>query len=71
MKKKMVIGALSAVFVLGGAFAVGASNNDDGTKVEAKANKAQTILGYDEVKKIALQKVDGVVEGIELESRIK
>ena len=67
MKKKMIIGTLSAVFVLGGAFAVGASNNDDGTKVEAKANNAKTILGYDEVKKIALQKVDGVVEEIELE----
>ena len=67
MKKKMIIGTLSAVFVLGGAFAVGASNNDDGTKVEAKANNTKTILGYDEVKKIALQKVDGVVEEIELE----
>ena len=67
MKKKMIIGTLSAVFVLGGAFAVGASNNDDGTKVEAKANNAKTILGYDEVKKIALQEVDGVVEEIELE----
>ena len=67
MKKKMIIGTLSAVFVLGGAFAVGASNNDDGTKVEGKANNTKTILGYDEVKKIALQKVDGVVEEIELE----
>ena len=67
MKKKIMIGTLSAVFVLGGAFAVGASNNDDGTKVEAKANNAKTILGYDEVKKIALQEVDGVVEEIELE----
>ena len=67
MKKKMIIGTLSAVFVLGGAFAVGASNNDDGTKVEGKANNTKTILGYDEVKKIALQEVDGVVEEIELE----
>ena len=67
MKKKMIIGTLSAVFVLGGAFAVGASNNDDGSKVEAKANNTKTILGYDEVKKIALQEVDGVVEEIELE----
>ena len=67
MKKKMIIGTLSAVFVLGGAFAVGASNNDDGSKVEAKANNAKTILGYDEVKQIALQEVNGVIEGIELE----
>ena len=51
MKKKMIIGTLSAVFVFGGAFAVGASNNDDGTKVEAKANNAKTFLSYDEVEK--------------------
>jgi uncharacterized membrane protein YkoI len=67
MKKKMVMGALSAVLVLGGAFAVGATNNDSGSKGEVKANAAKTILGYDEVKKIALQKVDGVVEEVELE----
>jgi len=67
MKKKMMIGALSAVFVLGGAFAVGASNNDGGNKVEAKVNQAKTILSHDEVKKIALQEVDGVIEDIELE----
>ena len=69
MKKKMMIGALSAVFVLGGAFAVGASNNDSGNKVDAKVNQAKTILGYDEVKKIALQEVDGVIEDIELERK--
>ena len=69
MKKKMMIGALSAVFVLGGAFAVGASNNDGGNKVEAKVNQAKTILSYDEVKKIALQEVDGVIEDIELERK--
>ena len=67
MKKKIMIGTLSAVFVLGGAFAVGASNNDDGSKVEAKANNTKTILGYDEVKQIALQEVNGVIEEIELE----
>ena len=67
MKKKMVIGTLSAALVFGGAFAVGASNNDDGNKVEGKAD-TKTILSYDEVKKIALQKVNGVVEEIELEN---
>ena len=67
MKKKMVIGTLSAAFVLGGAFAVGASNNDDGSKVDVKVNNTKTILSLDEVKKIALQEVDGVVEEIELE----
>ena len=67
MKKKMFIGTLSAALVLGGAIAVGASNNADGSKIDAKANNAKTILALDEVKKIALQKVDGVVEEIELE----
>ena len=69
MKKKLVIGTLSAALVLGGAFAVGASNNDDGSKVDAKANQAQTFLSLDEVKKIALQEVDGAVEEIELENK--
>ena len=68
MKKKMVIGTLSAALVFGGAFAVGASNNDDVSKVDAKANNAKTFLSLDEVKKIALQEVDGVVEEIELEN---
>ena len=68
MKKKMVIGTLSAALVFGGAFAVGASNNDDGGKVDAKANNTKTFLSIDEVKKIALQEVNGVVEDIELEN---
>jgi uncharacterized membrane protein YkoI len=68
MKKKMVIGTLSAALVFGGAFAVGASNNDDTSKVDAKANNAKTFLTLDEVKKVALQEVDGVVEEIELEN---
>ena len=68
MKKKMVIGTLSAALVFGGAFAVGASNNDDVSKVDAKANNAKTFLSLDEVKKIALQEVNGVVEDIELEN---
>ena len=68
MKKKMVIGTLSAALVFGGAFAVEASNNDDGGKVDAKANNTKTFLSIDEVKKIALQEVNGVVEDIELEN---
>jgi uncharacterized membrane protein YkoI len=68
MKKKMVIGTLSAALVFGGAFAVGASNNDDAGKVDAKANNTKTFLSIDEVKKIALQEVNGAVEDIELEN---
>ena len=68
MKKKMVIGTLSAALVFGGAFAVGASNNDDGGKVDPKVNNTKTFLGIDEVKKVALQEVNGAVEDIELEN---
>jgi uncharacterized membrane protein YkoI len=66
MKKKMVIGTLSAALVFGGAFAVGASNNDD-VGIDPKTNNVKTFLSLDEVKKIALQEVNGVVEDIELE----
>jgi uncharacterized membrane protein YkoI len=66
LKKKMVIGTLSAALVFGGALAVGASNNDDVGK-DSKTNNVKTFLSLDEVKKIALQEVNGVVEDIELE----
>ena len=68
MKKKMLIGTLSAALVFGGAFAVGASNNDDVSKTN-KTKDEKTFLSTDEVKKIALQEVDGVVEEIELEKQ--
>src|SRR4051794_28676020 len=71
MKKKMVIGTLSAALVFGGAFAVGASNNDDTSKVDAKANNAKTFLTLDEIKKVSLQEIDGVVEEIELENELE
>ena len=35
--------------------------------MDAKANNTKTFLGIDEVKKVALQEVNGVVEDIELE----
>lgn len=69
MKKKMLIGTLSAALVFGGAFAVGASNNEDVNKVNDKAKNEKTFLSLDEVKKIALQEVNGVVEEIELERK--
>ena len=68
MKKKMVIGTLSAALVLGGAFVVGASNNDGISKVADPANNTKTFLSTDEIKKIALQEVDGIVEEIELDN---
>ena len=68
MKKKMLIGTLGAALVFGGAFAVGASNNDDVSTVN-KTNTEKTFLSTDEVKKIAIQEVNGVVEEIELEKK--
>src|SRR3954462_6187240 len=68
MKRKVLIGTLGAALVFGGAFAVGATNNDDVNAVDNnKATNEKTFLSTDEVKKIALQEVNGVVEQIELE----
>jgi uncharacterized membrane protein YkoI len=66
MKKKLVIGTLGAALVFGGAFAVGAANNE-AVKPTATVSTEKTLLSIDEVEKIALQKVNGVVESIELE----
>ena len=68
MKKKVLIGTLGALLVFGGAFAVGATNNDNVSTISTTNNK-QTILSTDEVKKIALQEVAGIVEEIELERK--
>lgn len=66
MKKKLLIGTLGAALVFGGALAVSATNNDDVSKTN-KTKVEKTFLSTDEVEKIALQKVNGVVEEIELE----
>jgi uncharacterized membrane protein YkoI len=66
MKKKLLIGTLGAALVFGGAFAVSATNNDD-VSTTNKTKVEKTFLSTDEVEKIALQKVNGVVEEIELE----
>lgn len=68
MKKKLLIGTLGAALVFGGAFAVGAAKNDDGRTVE-QSKTEHTLLSVDEVKKIALQEVNGVIEEIELERK--
>ena len=68
MKKKVLIATLGASLVFGGAFAVGATNNDNVSTTNTIKNK-QAILSTDEVKKIALQEVAGIVEEIELERK--
>ena len=67
MKKKLLIGTLGAALVFRGAFAVSAAKNDDGNAANLTTKNEKTFLSTDEVKKIALQEVDGVLEGIELE----
>ena len=68
MKKKLVIGTLGAALVFGGAFAVSATNNDD-ISTTNKTKVEKTFLSTDEVEKIALQEVAGIVEEIELEKQ--
>jgi uncharacterized membrane protein YkoI len=70
MKRKVLIGTLGAALVFGGAFAVSATNNDDVSTVDTnKTKNEKTFLSTDEVEKIALQEVAGVVEEIELEKK--
>src|SRR3954447_26924331 len=68
MKKKLLIGTLGAALVFGGAFAVGAAGND-GVSTVNKTNTEKTMLDADEIKKVAVQEVAGVVEEIELETK--
>ena len=68
MKKKLVIGTLGAALVFGGAFAVSATNNDD-ISTTNKTKVGKTFLSTDEVEKIALQEIAGIVEEIELEKK--
>ncbi|WP_191090798.1 PepSY domain-containing protein [Niallia endozanthoxylica] len=63
MKRKVLIGTLGAALVFGGAFAVGAADNDN-------AKNEKTFLSTDKVEKIVLQEVDGVLQSIELEKEL-
>ncbi|MBY0123132.1 PepSY domain-containing protein [Bacillus sp. S/N-304-OC-R1] len=66
MKHKLIIGAVSAAVILGGAVAAGAAKNDL-PKVEMQTNSQKTIT-HDEAIKIALSKAVGQVESVELEN---
>ena len=68
MKNKLIIGAVSAAVILGGAFAVGAANNDIPTVNLQQTSKEKNIISSDEAVNIALTKVKGTVEKVELES---
>ena len=67
MKNKMLIGVLSVSVILGGAVAVGAANNGETTN-DQKVTTSKEMISVEKVKEIALSKVTGHVENIELES---
>lgn len=72
MKNKMLMGVLSASVILGGAVAVAAANNDETTGAQSdvaqNAAASKEMISVEKVKEIALSKVTGHVENIELES---
>ena len=78
MKRKVLIGTVVAALVLGGAFIVGASNNDDSNPLRAASdhslnntNKIENEkITIEEAKTIALKEVNGEVESIELEQKL-
>ena len=78
MKRKVLIGTVVTALVLGGAFIVGASNNDDSNPLRAASdhslNNTNKIdnekITIEEAKTIALKEVNGGVESIELEQKL-
>lgn len=69
MKRKILVGTLASVFVLGGAFAVGATNNDRSDLVEGTNQSENKMITIEEAKKAALKEVNGKVESVELEGK--
>ena len=77
MKRKVLIGTVVTALVLGGAFIVGASNNDDSNPLRAASdhslNNTNKIdnekITIEEAKTIALKEVNGEVESSELEQK--
>jgi len=65
MKRKVLISTLASALVLGGAFAVGAANND--SKTVPTLNNGKSQISIEEAKKIGLKEVAGRVDSVELE----
>lgn len=68
MKRKLIIGAISAVVILGGAVAAGAAKNEFATVGSQKSVKDKEMITAVEAEKVAQAKVNGIVESVELES---
>ena len=77
MKRKVLIGTVVSALVLGGAFVVGASNNDDSNSSKSTtSNSLNSIsksgnekISIEEAETIALKEVKGVVDSVELKQK--
>ena len=77
MKRKVLIGTVVSALVLGGAFVVGASNNDDtNSSKSTTSNSLNSIsksgnekISIEEAETIALKEVKGVVDSVELKQK--
>jgi uncharacterized membrane protein YkoI len=77
MKRKVLIGTVVSALVLGGAFVVGASNNDDSNSsksitsnsLNSISNSGNEKISIEEAETIALKEVKGVVDSVELKQK--
>ena len=69
--KKIVIGTLAAAIVLGGSFGSGSINHGyaEEDSVKVKTVQAKKLIGTKKAKAVALKKVKGKVEDVELRER--
>lgn len=70
MKKKILIGALAAGTIIGGAFAVNAANNDgeaNNHQTTVSVKQSRDLISMDEASRIALAAYDGYIKEIELD----
>lgn len=77
MKRKVLIGTVVSALVLGGAFVVGASNNDDSNSSKSTTSDSLNSISksknekisIEEAETIALKEVKGIVDSVELKQK--
>ncbi|WP_338449196.1 PepSY domain-containing protein [Niallia oryzisoli] len=67
MKKKVFIGVVSAAVILGGSIAAVAAKNETNTQVD---QSKKGFITMEKAETIALKEVDGIVESIDLETKV-
>lgn len=67
MMKKLVIGVLTVATVLGG---IGVINHGYAAEGNKSVSQSKKVIGMEKAKKIALKKVNGTIESIELDGRV-